>query len=57
MHYKPLPLLTAYKNMGFEIEKFPNALNSYNNEISFPLHTLLSEEDLDYIIETMRGLE
>ena len=57
VHYKPLPLLTAYKNMGFEIEKFPNALNSYNNEISFPLHTLLSEEDLDYIIETMRGLE
>ncbi|EGP5138700.1 DegT/DnrJ/EryC1/StrS family aminotransferase, partial [Enterococcus faecium] len=54
VHYKPLPLLTAYKNMGFEIEKFPNALNSYNNEISFPLHTLLSEEDLDYIIETMR---
>ncbi|EGP5122348.1 DegT/DnrJ/EryC1/StrS family aminotransferase, partial [Enterococcus faecium] len=52
VHYKPLPLLTAYKNMGFEIEKFPNALNSYNNEISFPLHTLLSEEDLDYIIET-----
>ncbi|EME8097062.1 DegT/DnrJ/EryC1/StrS family aminotransferase, partial [Enterococcus faecium] len=50
VHYKPLPLLTAYKNMGFEIEKFPNALNSYNNEISFPLHTLLSEEDLDYII-------
>ncbi|MDR3762452.1 DegT/DnrJ/EryC1/StrS family aminotransferase, partial [Enterococcus sp.] len=42
VHYKPLPLLTAYKNMGFEIEKFPNALNSYNNEISFPLHTLLS---------------
>lgn len=51
VHYKPLPLLTAYKNMGFEIEKYPNAYSFFENEITLPLHTSLSNEDVDYVIE------
>lgn len=50
VHYKPLPMLTAYKNLGFTIEDFPNAYDMYSNEITLPLHTLLSDEDIQYII-------
>lgn len=50
VHYKPLPLLTAYRNLGFNIEDFPNALAQFENEITLPLHTLLSDDDVDYII-------
>lgn len=49
VHYKPLPLLTAYKNLGFNIENYPNAFNLYKNEITLPLHTCLTEEQIDYI--------
>ncbi|MDU5913014.1 MAG: DegT/DnrJ/EryC1/StrS family aminotransferase [Anaerococcus vaginalis] len=52
VHYKPLPLLTAYKNLGFEIKDYPNAYNHYKNEITLPLHTKLSDEEVDYIIES-----
>lgn len=51
VHYKPLPLLTAYKNLGFDIKDYPNAYNHYKNEITLPLHTKLSDEEIDYIIE------
>jgi len=51
VHYKPLPMLTAYHNMGFTIEHFPNAYAQYRNEISLPLHTLLTNEEVDYICE------
>ena len=51
VHYKPLPMLTAYKDMGFSIADFPNALAQFENEISLPLHTLLSDEDMSTIIE------
>lgn len=51
VHYKPLPLLTAYKNLGFNIEEYPNAYNNYKNEITLPLHTLLTDEEVDYIID------
>ena len=51
VHYKPLPLLTAYKNMGFDIADYPNALAQFENEITLPLHTLLSDEDVDFIVE------
>lgn len=51
VHYKPLPLLTAYKNLGFKIEDYPNAYAMYENEISLPLHTKLSDEQIDYVIE------
>lgn len=51
VHYKPLPLLTAYKNLGFNIEDYPNAYNLYVNEITLLLHTRLSDEDVQYIID------
>lgn len=50
VHYKPLPMMTAYKNLGFEIEDYPNAYNQYRNEISLPLHTCLKDEEVDYVI-------
>jgi len=53
VHYKPLPMLSAYKNLGFDIKDFPNAYNMYCNEITLPLHTLLSNEDVSYIIESL----
>lgn len=49
VHYKPLPMHTAYKNLGFNIKDYPNAYNQYKNEITLPLHTLLSKEDVEYI--------
>lgn len=51
VHYKPLPLLTVYKNMGFEIEDFSNAYNFYKNEITLPLHTCLTDEMISYVID------
>ena len=54
VHYKPLPLLTAYKNLGFDIENYPNAYNYYVNEITLPLNTRLSNEDVDAIIDNFK---
>ena len=51
VHYKPLPMHTAYKNLGFNIEDYPNAYRSFANEITLPLHTCLTDGDVDYIIE------
>lgn len=51
VHYKPLPLLTAYKNLGFRMEDYPNAYKQFENEITLPLHTLLSDEDVEYVVE------
>ncbi len=51
VHFKPLPLLTAYKNLGFDIKDYPNAYDMFKNEITLPLHTLLSNEDVDYVID------
>ena len=60
VHYKPLPMMTAYKEMGFENSIFPNAFAYYQNEITLPLHTKLTDEDVDYIkenfIETIKRL-
>lgn len=53
VHYKPLPLLTAYKNLGFDIKDYPNAYHLYANEITLPLHTLLTNEDVQYITENL----
>ena len=50
VHYKPLPIMTAYKNLGFDIANYPNAYNQYHNEITLPLHTSLTDEDLEYVI-------
>ena len=51
VHYKPLPMHTAYKNLGFDIKNYPNAYNNFVNEISLPLHTCLTDEEVDYVIE------
>ena len=56
VHYKPLPLLTAYKNLGFDIENYPNAYNYYVKEITLPLHTRLSDEDVDVIISNFKEI-
>lgn len=54
VHYKPLPLLTAYKNLGFDISNFPNAYRQFENEITLPLHTCLTDEQQEYVISTYR---
>lgn len=51
VHYKPLPMMAAYKAIGMDIENFPNAYNLFKNEITLPLHTCLSDEDINYVIE------
>ncbi|MBR2167971.1 MAG: DegT/DnrJ/EryC1/StrS family aminotransferase [Paludibacteraceae bacterium] len=51
VHYKPLPMMTAYKNLGFDIADFPNAYVRFANEITLPLHTRLTDEEINYIIE------
>lgn len=53
VHYKPLPMLTAYKNLGFDITDYPNAYNLFENEISLPLYTTLTNEEVNYIIENL----
>lgn len=53
VHYKPLPMLTAYKNLGFDMKDFPNAFDMYRNEITLPLHTLLSDEDDKYVVKSL----
>lgn len=54
VHYKPLPMLTAYKNLGFDIKNYPNAYAMFENEITLPLHTKLTDEDVEYIIESFK---
>ena len=51
VHYKPLPMLTAYRDLGFDIKDYPNARAQYENEITLPLHTCLTDEMVDYVIE------
>ena len=54
VHYKPLPMLTAYKNLGFDIKDYPNAYDLFVNEVTLPLHTKLSDEDVAYIIDNFK---
>ena len=54
VHYKPLPLLTAYKNIGFDINDYPNAYSQFENEISLPLYSKLTNEDVEYVIECFK---
>lgn len=56
VHYKPLPMFTAYKNMGFDIKDYPNSYNMYKNEITLPLHTLLTNDDVEYVIENLQRI-
>lgn len=56
VHYKPLPMMTAYKALGFDIKDYPNAYNQYRNEVSLPLHTRLTEEDVNYVIDNFKEI-
>lgn len=56
VHYKPLPMMTAYKAMGFDIKDYPNAYNQYRNEVSLPLHTRLTDEDVNYVIDNFKEI-
>ena len=49
VHYKPLPMMTAYKNLGFKIEDYPNANDYYRNLITLPLYTLLTNDDIEFV--------
>ena len=53
VHYKPLPMHTAYKKLGFDISNYPNAYNQFTNEVTLPLHTLMSMEDVKYVTENV----
>lgn len=52
VHYKPLPMHTAYKKLGFDIKDYPNAFAMYRNEVTLPLHTLLTDEQVEFLLET-----
>ena len=54
VHYKPLPMMTAYKTMGWNIKDFPNAYQYYENLVTLPLHTKLTDEDVDYVIKNFK---
>ena len=56
VHYKPLPMFTAYKRLGFNIKDYPNAYNQYKNEITLPLHTLLTNEEVNYVGESLKEI-
>ena len=56
VHYKPLPLMSAYQLLGFDINNYPNAFAQYRNEITLPLHTCLTDEQVDYIINNFLEL-
>ncbi len=53
VHYKPLPMLSAYKNMGFDIQDFPNAYAQFANDITLPLHTCLTDEQVRFVADTL----
>lgn len=56
VHYKPLPMMTAYKNLGFKINDYPNGFNMYKNSITLPLNTLMSNDDVEYVVENLREI-
>ena len=56
VHYKPLPMMTAYKRLGLDIKDFPNAYNQFHNEITLPLHTRLTDEEVEYIVSNFKDI-
>ena len=56
VHYKPLPMMTAYRKLGFDIKNFPNAYHFFENEITLPLYTKLTDEQVDYILENFKDI-
>lgn len=57
VHYKPLPMMTAYKSLGFDIKDYPNAFHQFENEITLPLHTNLTDDMVEYVILSMNQLQ
>ena len=57
VHYKPLPMHTAYKNLGFDIADYSNAYAQFANEVTLPLHTLLTDKDVEYILECFKEVQ
>ena len=56
VHYKPLPMMTAYKNLGYDIKDYPNAYEMYKSEMTLPLHTLLDDEQVDFIVNNVKNV-
>ena len=56
VHYKPLPLLTAYRELGFDIKDYPNAFDMFKNEITLPLNTIITKEEIAYICNTLKNI-
>ena len=56
VHYKPLPMLSAYRKLGFKPEDYPNAMEVYQNEVTLPLHTKLTDEQVSYIISNFKEI-
>ena len=56
VHFKPLPMFTAYQKMGFSIMDYPNAYAQYRNEVTLPSHTLLTEDEVGYVIESFTSV-
>jgi dTDP-4-amino-4,6-dideoxygalactose transaminase len=56
VHYKPLPMMTAYNRLGLDIKNFPNAYNQFRNEITLPLHTRLTDEEVEYILTNFKDI-
>lgn len=56
VHYKPLPMMTAYKELGFDIKDFPNAYNQFCNEVTLPLHTKLLDSEIQYVIDNLKDI-
>ena len=54
VHYKPMPMMTAYKALGWDIRDFPNTYDYYHNLVTLPFHTLLSDNDVDYVCKTLK---
>jgi dTDP-4-amino-4,6-dideoxygalactose transaminase len=56
VHYKPLPMHTAYMKLGFKIEDFPNTFKQFQNEVTLPLHTCLENEEIGYLLQSVRDI-
>jgi dTDP-4-amino-4,6-dideoxygalactose transaminase len=56
VHFKPLPMMTAYRNLGFDIKDYPNAFNQFQNEITLPLHTRLTDEEVEYVLHNFKDI-
>jgi dTDP-4-amino-4,6-dideoxygalactose transaminase len=56
VHFKPLPMMTAYRNLGFDIKDYPNAFRQFDNEVTLPLHTRLTDEEVDYILTNFKDI-